>query len=193
MKWRDFMKKVICFLIATVMCLAMTACGEETASSSKASSSVAVSSSSAPVNSASQAKYYFKDNIVVEEDVKIEIEKYKIIQPGEKGNKDSENPIIAFWYKTTNLSGKEKISPMAAWIPMFEAIQDNDPNKINTLSIAELPDDQFLQSQIQEIKKGGTVENAIAYVLSDTTTPVTLKATIGIGGEKLGEQNYNLK
>lgn len=186
------MKKVICFLMVATMCLAMTACGEKTASTSSSLSAVA-SSSSALVSSTPQAKYYFKDNILVGEDVKIEIEKYKIIQPGEKGNKDSESPIIAFWYKTTNLSGKEKISPMAAWVAMFEAIQDNDPNKINTLSIAELPDDQFLQSQIQEIKKGGTVENAIAYVLSDTTTPVTLKATKGMNGEKLGKQNYDLK
>ncbi|MGW8114072.1 DUF5067 domain-containing protein [Caproicibacterium sp. NSD3] len=187
------MKKVICFLMATAMCLAMTACGEGTASSSKASSSAIASSSSAPVSSAPQAKYYFKDNVLVSEDVKIEIEKYKVIQPGEKGNEYGKKPVIAFWYKTTNLSGKEKITSMSAWIAMFKAIQDNDPNKVNTLEVGMLPDSQFSDSQMQEIKKDGTVEDAVAYELSDTTTPVTLKATKGIGGEKLGEQNYDLK
>jgi hypothetical protein len=185
------MKKVICFLMATAMCLAMAACGEKTASTNSSLSAVA-SSSSAPVSSAPQGKYYFKDNVLVGGDVKIEIEKYKVIQPGEKGNEYGKSPAIAFWYKTTNLSG-EKMTPVDAWVEMFDAIQNNDSNKVNTLEVGMLPDSQFSDSLMKEIKKDGTVENAISYILTDTTTPVTLKATKGVGGEKLGEQTYDLK
>jgi len=76
---------------------------------------------------------------------------------------------------------------------VFEAVQDNDPNKVNTLEVTGLPDDQFLDSQLETIKKDGTVKNAVAYELDDLETPVTLIATQGMGGEKLGEQNFNIK
>lgn len=39
-----YMKKIICFLMAVTMCLAMTACGEGTSSTSTSSSAVATSS-----------------------------------------------------------------------------------------------------------------------------------------------------
>ena len=43
--------------------------------------------------------------------------------------------------------------------------------------MGSLPDDRFLDSQTENIKKGGTVENAIAYELDDLVTPVDLVAT----------------
>lgn len=56
-----------------------------------------------------------------------------------------------------------------------------------------LPDEQFLDTQSEIIKQGGTVANAVAYELDDDTTPVTLKATKGIMGEDLGEQDFEIK
>ncbi|MEK5381970.1 hypothetical protein [Niallia sp. FSL W8-0635] len=43
------------------------------------------------------------------------------------------------------------------------------------------------------MKKDGTVKNAVAYELDDLETPVTLIATQGVGGDKLGEQNFKIK
>ncbi|MDF1508904.1 DUF5067 domain-containing protein [Robertmurraya sp. DFI.2.37] len=135
---------------------------------------------------------YFKDNEVKLIDLKIKITDTKVIQPGETGNEYGEKPVFAIWYDTTNLSGKD-INPGTAWIAVFEAIQDNDPNAVNTLDVGSLPDEQFLDSQMQTIKKDGTVKNAIAYELDDLETPVTLVASQGVMGEKLGEQTFNLK
>jgi hypothetical protein len=135
---------------------------------------------------------YFKDNEVKLNDLKIKIKDYKVIQVGEIGNEYGEKPVIAFWYDVTNLSDKE-INPSLAWSVVFTAIQDNDPNRVNELEVGALPDNRFLDTQLENIKKGGTVENAIAYELDDIETPVKLIATQGIGGKKLGEQTFEIK
>lgn len=139
-----------------------------------------------------QPKYYFKNDVVKIRDVKLEITKTKIINPGEKGNEYENKPVIAFWYKATNLSSK-KIDPNTAWIAVFEAYQDNNKNQENKLEVASLPDEKYLSSQSNNIKKNGTVENAIAYKLSDSKTPVKLVATKGVDGRKLGTKLYKIK
>ena len=135
---------------------------------------------------------YFKDNEVKLNDLKIKITETKVIQSGETGNEYGEKPVFAIWYETTNLSDKE-IDPTTGWMVVFEAVQDNNPNAVNTLEVGGLPDDQFLDSQLETIKKDGTVKNAVAYELDDLETPVTLVATQGMGGDKLGEQIFNIK
>ena len=130
--------------------------------------------------------------MVVTEDVQIEITDYKVIPVGEAGNEYGDAPVIAFWYSTTNRSGKEDITPMMAWIAIFSAVQDNDPNMVNELEVGMMPDDAYLDTQMAEIKPDGTVDCAISYVLDDETTPVTLTATKGILGEELGSQNFEI-
>lgn len=125
-------------------------------------------------------------------DLKIEIIEYKIIKVGEKGNEYGSKPVIAFWYNTTNKSDKE-IDPSIAWLAVFTAIQDNNKNMVNELKVAGHPDDSLIDTQDAKIKKGGTVKNAVAYELSDEVTPVTLKATQGVNGKKLGEKNFEVK
>lgn len=135
---------------------------------------------------------YFDGKIAEIDDIKIEITSFKVINPGQLGNEYGDKPVIAFWYKTTNKTGKD-IDSNLAWISIFTAIQDNNPNMINELQVGSLPDDRFLNSQSNTIKKNGTVENAIAYELTDNKTPVTLKANQGIAGKKIGTYNYNIK
>ncbi|WP_233589720.1 DUF5067 domain-containing protein [Exiguobacterium sp. SH0S7] len=135
---------------------------------------------------------YFKDGEAILNDLKIQITETKVIPPGEPGNEYSDKAVLAIWYDTTNLTGKD-ITPMSAWIVVFEAIQDNDPNAVNTLEVGMLPDEQFLDSQLETIKQDGTVSNAVAYELDDLETPVTLVATQGIGGDELGEQTIEIK
>lgn len=54
-----------------------------------------------------------------------------------------------------------------------------------------LPNDQFLESPVQNSKVGGTVSSAVAHELDDSTTPATLVAKNILGGE-YGQQEFSL-
>ncbi|MBO0467691.1 DUF5067 domain-containing protein [Enterococcus plantarum] len=125
----------------------------------------------------------------------VKITNTKVIQPGEAGNEYGDKPVIAFWYDTIvspDYKDDIAINPNTSWITNFKAVQDNDPNKVNELRVASLPDSQYLESQIAEIKPGGTVSNATAYELTDNETPVTLIAKSIIGTE-YGKADFPLK
>ena len=147
------------------------------------------------VNSTSRTgEYTFKDGKVSMEDIDLKITKYKVIPVGEEGNEYGDAPVIAFWYETTNKTEKD-ISPMTAWFAAFPQgpIQDNDKNKFNKLQVAIHPDKTLVNDQMSKIKKDGTVSGAIAYKLTDLTTPVKLTAYKGIGGIELGSQEFAIK
>ena len=137
-------------------------------------------------------EYYFKDNEIVVKDYTIKITDWKVIPVGEKGNEYGKSPVIAFWYDTTNTSDKE-INPTSAWIYIMEAVQDNDPNTVNELNVVSLPDDQFRDTQLQKIKQGGTVSNAVAYELTDEETPVELTAKSSMIGDSIGSMTFDIK
>ena len=124
----------------------------------------------------------------------VRITSHKVINPGEEVNEYGNKPVIAFWYDTLvsqDYKNDRPIDPMSSWIMNFKAVQDNDPNAINELQIASLPDKNFLQSQMSQIKPGGTVANAVAYELTDTTTPVKLTEKDMMGTE-YGSFEYKL-
>lgn len=139
--------------------------------------------------SSEASKATFANSVLTTDGYTITITDYKVIQPGETGNEYGDVPVVAFWYDTTNTGSDSNINASSAWIMVFEAIQDNDPNVVNTLNIGMLPDSQFLDSQTQTIKEGGIVSNAISYELDDTSTPVTLVARDIIDGE-YGRQEF---
>lgn len=125
----------------------------------------------------------------------IKITDYKVIQPGEAGNEYGDQPVLAFWYDTMvapDYDNSAPISPSTAWIMNFEAVQDNDPNAVNKLNVAALPDQAHLDAQSAEIKPGGTVASSIAYTLTDTETPVTLTAKDMLGTE-YGHADFAVK
>ena len=198
------MKKILSILLCGALALSLAACSSSTPESSTASEvssetsqteeSVAESSSQVSSESSVAAEatgdYYFKDNVVETEDLTIKITDYKVIPVGEAGNEYGEAPVIAFWYDTTNKTGQEGVTPLTAWMAVFTAVQDNDPNMVNTLEVGLTPDEAAMETQTAEIKEGGTVSCAVAYVLDDETTPVTLTATKGLLGEELGTQEY---
>lgn len=199
------MKKMLSVLLAMGLVITMAACDSTTTEKSQIPSSKSQASKIEESSAAAEtptpeptatpepaSEYYFADNVLISEDVRIEITDWKVIPAGEPGNEYGDDPVIAFWYSTTNLTGNENVSPMTSWIAMFTAIQDNDPNMVNELNVAPLPDNAFLDTQMATIKKDGSVDCACAYTLSDTTTPVVLKATKGILGEDLGEQTFNI-
>ena len=68
------------------------------------------------MNSSSRdGEYTFKNGKVTMTDIDLKITKYKVIPVGAEGNEHGDAPVIAFWYDTTNKSGKDLISPMSAW------------------------------------------------------------------------------
>jgi hypothetical protein len=146
--------------------------------------------SSGGVSDAGETKATFKRGVLTTPGLKIQITRYKIITAGQKGNEYGEKPVIAFWYKTTNLSGA-KVDP-TEFLWHFTAYQDNNPNAENELDVGGLPDDRFLHSQTENIKKGRTVEDAVAYELDDLDTPVDLVATGGFD-EVIAKATYKLR
>lgn len=131
----------------------------------------------------------FVDGVLTTPELKIVITEHTVIPAGEKGNEYGDKPVIAFWYETTNVAGGD-ITPMD-FIMYFTAFQDNNPNAENELNVAGLPDDRFRDSQMETIKEGGTVENAMAYELDDDTTPVDLVAS-ELFMDEIGRTTYDL-
>lgn len=169
--------------------------GSDSPSSSKPSkASASESTTSEPTTSESSetttSASSFVDGVLTTPEMKIEITDHKVIPIGATGNEYGSKPVIAFWYKITNLTDQD-VSPMN-WIYVFTAYQDNNPNAENEISVASLPDDRFLDSQTENIKNGGTVENAMAYELDDETTPVDLVASDDLGMTEIGKATYNL-
>jgi hypothetical protein len=154
------------------------------------------SASAAPADSAaedtSSATASFKDGVLTTSEMKIKITSHRVIPVGQPGNEYGTKPVIAIVYTTTNLTDKA-INPTLAWIGSFEAFQDNDPNAVNKLDIGSTPGDQYLDSQTEDIKNGGTVENAVAYELDDETTPVKLTASESLFTDDLGSVTYELQ
>lgn len=174
-----------------IAALALTGCGgSATEEAAPATTDEAVSVDSSDINDAPSTESSFADMVLTTPDLTIEITDVKTIPAGETGNEYGDEPVIAFWYDTTNLTDDD-ITP-SNWLFLFTAIQDNDPNAVNELQVAALPDDEFLESQMQTIKEGGTVSSAVAYELTDTTTPVQLVASDDLGMTEIGSMTFNL-
>ena len=185
---------VAAFVIAVVVNLAAATVLDTAVKSVGAADKVApavTGTNTSGSSDTSKSDSSFKDGVLTTPEMKIEITDHKIIPVGKKGNEYGSKPVIAFWYKTTNLTDK-KVSPMD-WLFAITAYQDNNPNAENKLGVGSLPDERFLDSQLENIKKGGTVENAVAYELDDVTTPVDLVASNDLGMTKIGKVTYNLK
>lgn len=134
----------------------------------------------------------FAEGVLTTPDMRIEITRNEVIDPGEEGNEYSEKPVIAFWYEITNISGE----PLDAtdFVMVMSAYQDNDPNSLNELQIDFFgPDESLAEHSTQQIKKGGTVEGAISYELDDKTTPVELVATPPFETREIGRTTYPLQ
>ncbi|NLM20066.1 MAG: DUF5067 domain-containing protein [Clostridiaceae bacterium] len=142
----------------------------------------------------------FDGTVLETSEYTITITDYKIIQPGEMGNEHGDVPIIAFWYDTylpeidnLRIPKIESLNPYSAWMNVFKAIQDNDPNMFNELYFSYLPDETYIKNKYAEIKRGGTVPCSIGYELTDTETPVTLVATNWFRDKEYGRHDYPVK
>lgn len=194
------MKKTVILSMIALSSIALASCGSKveegekantTKQESKTSKTNVVESSEAKEETSGDFVKNAKDatfdgTMLKGNTYSVKITSNKVIQPGEAGNEYGDKPVLAFWYDTLvspDYNESPAINPNTAWIMNFTAVQDNDPNKVNKLNVTSLPDTQFLDSQMAEIKPGGTVSNAVAYELSDNETPVTLTAGNIIGKE----------
>ena len=134
---------------------------------------------------------YFRDGVFQTKDFRIEITDWRVIPAGEVGNRYGDGSIIAFWYTVTNRKTEDTIDPSSSWILYMSAVQDNDPNMVNKLDVSAHPDSTLVDNQLAQIKPGGTLSNAIGYELSDTTTPVTLTASL-FGLKEYGTMTFNI-
>lgn len=189
------LKKGILVTMATVMAFSIIGCGDSTSSSSLDSSSSSISESittdsSQEVDTPQQENGSFANNELVTDDFKLVIKEHKVISPGDEGNKEGKNPIIAFWYDVTNLKSDESISGDVSWIGYLQAIQ-NHTTKATTLVVAPSPDPTLADSDLEQVQPGDTGSFAIAYELINIKSPVLLKAN-ALGLTELGEQLFEI-
>lgn len=134
-----------------------------------------------------------KNNIAVLNDIDVKVIETEFIPKGTYDGQEKDQ--LGIIYEVKNKTDKE-IDPIGGWLAVFEATQDSK-DTIRKLDVGMLPLTNkykpFLDTQMDIIKKDGTLKNGIAYDLEDTTTPVILKATKGVNGEKLGEIKVNIE
>lgn len=181
-------KLKLAVITGAIAMLALSGCSAPEASTPEPQTTTAVKADDETEAAAPES---FVDNVLTLPEYTIKITEVKKIGVGEPGNEYGEKPVIAFWYEVTNTSD-ELIDPSTSWIGTFTAYQDNDPNTVNELNVGMLPDPQFLDTQMQDIKQGGTVANAVAYELDDETTPVELAASNDLGMSEIGRATFTL-
>lgn len=206
------MKKFKLLAMVGICGIALAACGgkETTSKESAAPKETTALESSAVIESEvassevvkedgdfveSAADAYFDGTILKGNTYSVKITDHKVIPVGEPGNEYGENPVIAFWFDTLvspDYDNSVPIDPNTAWIMNFTAVQDNDPNMVNELNVGSLPDEKHLDSQMAQIKPGGTVSSSMAYELTDDETPVTLTAGSMLGDD-FGSMDFEIK
>ncbi|MDQ0672752.1 hypothetical protein QFZ36_000313 [Pseudarthrobacter siccitolerans] len=185
------MKKSLVLIAAASIAIVLSGCGGTAAESKESNAQSSSNEASVTPTAAPASASSFKDGVLITPDLKIAITDHKVLAVGAKGNEYGKKPVIAFWYTITNLSAKD-VSPMNFMFNLT-AYQDNNPNAENKLEVGGLPDDRFLETQMEKVKNGGTVENAIAYELDDEITPVDLVASTDLGVTEIGKTSYKLQ
>lgn len=105
-------------------------------------------------------------------------------------DKDSDNgkKLLAFKYEVKSKDGNEQITPMNVWIASMETTQDSE-NTESKLEVGPTPNtgkfEEWDKHNNDVIKKGKTAKGIITYEL-ENDKQVTLKATKGTEGKKLG-------
>lgn len=132
----------------------------------------------------------FKDGVLDVPAAKFEITDHRVVKLGEPGNELGEKPLLVFHYDVTNKT--DETLTTTDFVVYFTAIQDNDPNKVNELDLGSYLDPETSDTQLEQIKKGGTVAGTISYELDDLTTPVDLVASKSFSQDEIGRQTFEL-
>lgn len=175
------MKRLCGILLASTLVLG--ACGNNDSNSEDKKSNNTES------KSVNENKTQFKDDTLVIDQAVLKIDDTFIIN-----DKDSDDKLLAFKFHVKNKSNSEDITPTNVWIACFEATQDSE-NTVNKLDVGFTPNtgkfEEWDKHSNDVIKKGKTAKGIITYTLQNDEE-VTLKATKGASGKKLGTKEIDL-
>ncbi|UXS21215.1 DUF5067 domain-containing protein [Staphylococcus delphini] len=134
-------------------------------------------------------KPQFTNDTLVIDDAVLKIKDTFIIN-----DKDSGKKSIVFKYEVKSKSGRENVVPNTIFMAGFTVLQDTE-NSIAELDTGTTPNtgkyEEWSKHAYDTIKKGKSAKGIIGYEL-ENDNKVTLKATKGIGGKKLGEKEIDL-
>lgn len=131
----------------------------------------------------------FDGTVYEDDEARIEIIGYEILEVGSEYNKYGDVPLICFKFNVTNLSDWD-VSASGKWIDTFRVYQDNDPNFLNELNVGSQENSAYHDTAFASIKKGGTVESVMTYELDDMETPITLVASYR--WEEIGSKDFDI-
>lgn len=141
---------------------------------------------------ATLASYEDLDDVFSKEfeviDGTMKLNEVRILQPGE-GDNFMDYPILGIWYSFTLNADAAPKGAQIAWFDAVQVIQDNNPNYTNELMVDIIPDHQYLDTQMLDIKPGGTMDMAVGYKLADDfETPIQVKFYSDLYKEKLADE-----
>lgn len=170
------MKKVLFILLSCFLVLA--ACSNNNNDSKKSTS-------------VDENKVQFTNDTLVLDQAVLKIKDTFLVN-----DKDSDNgkKLLAFKYEVKSKDGDEQITPMNVWISSMETTQDSE-NTESKLEVGPTPNtgkfEEWDKHNNDVIKKGKTAKGIITYEL-ENDKQVTLKATKGTEGKKLGTKKINI-
>ena len=170
------MKKVLFILLSCFLVLA--ACSNNNNDSKKSTS-------------VDENKVQFTNDTLVLDQAVLKIKDTFLVN-----DKDLDNgkKLLAFKYEVKSKDGDEQITPMNVWIASMETTQDSE-NTESKLEVGPTPNtgkfEEWDKHNNDVIKKGKTAKGIITYEL-ENDKQVTLKATKGTEGKKLGTKKINI-
>lgn len=140
-----------------------------------------------------EAKVSFKNDTLTINDAVIKLTGSEFADPNTEYGEDK--PTLILTYEYTNTS-KEPMEPSTVFIACFSATQETETT-IEDLNVAMSPQDQKYTKMNElsntQIKPGATVTTVISYEIKDKSAPITLTASQGVLGDKLGTKTYQFK
>lgn len=140
-----------------------------------------------------EKKVSFKNDTLTINDGVIKLTGSEFVDPNTEYGET--NPSLVLTYEFTNTS-KEPMEPWLVWMACFSASQETE-STIEDLDIGSVPQNdkytKLSETSDTKIKPGATVTAVTAYEIKDKTLPITLTATQGVTGDKLGTKTYQFK
>lgn len=170
------MKKILFLILSSFIVLG--ACGNNDSNSKK-------------TTSVDENKVQFTNDTLVLDQAVLKIKDTFLVN-----DKDLDNgkKLLAFKYEVKSKDGDEQITPMNVWIASMETTQDSE-NTESKLEVGPTPNtgkfEEWDKHNNDVIKKGKTAKGIITYEL-ENDKQVTLKATKGTEGKKLGIKKIDI-
>ncbi|MBC2103990.1 DUF5067 domain-containing protein [Listeria booriae] len=169
----------------------LVGCGSDT--DSKANDEKSNKTETVAKTDTKEKKVSFKNDTLTINDAVIKLTGSEFADPNTEYGEDK--PTLILTYDYTNTS-KEAMEPSTVFIACFGATQETETT-IEDLDIAMSPQDPKYAKMNEigntKVKPGATVSTVISYEIKDKNTPITLTASQGVMGDKLGTKTYQFK